>query len=714
MSITFPQDPQDFSMYEEFAEAFTSEVVTHSVVTDHELPEGAGTVAVVRLDNGEAKRPTTLGARSLLEFGRVVAHQRQRAQSGEISALAVTGTPGYLAAGADLSSVSTLDNADSARLMATLGHQTYQVLEDFPVPTFAFINGAAIGGGLEIALAAHYRTVSRAARGISLPEIYLGLIPGWGGIYRLPRLIGPEAAAQVIFANALANNRQLSGEDAYELGIADEIHSEASFEEDSLTFVSRVLREDGQTVESLRSRREVGDSAEDWEKAVQTARRTVTARVGAATPAPLRALEVFAAGASRTRAEDREAEVDALTDLMMTDEFANTVYAFLELTQKRARRPAGVPEVEPRQIGSVGVVGAGLMASQLALLFARRLRVPVMMTDIDQERVDRGVGWVRAQVEKLVSRGRLSPEDGQELAGLVTGSSSYDAYADVDFVIEAVFEELSVKQQVFGALEEVISPETIVATNTSSLSVRGMSASMRHPERVVGFHFFNPVAAMPLIEIARTPDTDDTTVASAFALAAGLGKTPVLTTDSPAFVVNRVLLRLMTEVQRAFDEGTDAETADTALAPMGLPMSPFTLLAMVGLPVAQHVAESLHQAHGERFHVSENLQRLIDEGVTEIWSQDESGQQYVKDSTSSILQHGSQPRSGEQILQIVQDALAEEIGLMLTEGVVSSPRDIDLCMILGAGWPLHLGGITPYLDQVGASERVNGKPFSAR
>ncbi|HIW99129.1 MAG TPA: 3-hydroxyacyl-CoA dehydrogenase, partial [Candidatus Nesterenkonia stercoripullorum] len=234
------------------------------------------------------------------------------------------------------------------------------------------------------------------------------------------------------------------------------------------------------------------------------------------------------------------------------------------------------------------------------------------------------------------------------------------------------------------------------------------------PERVVGFHFFNPVAAMPLIEIARTPDTDDTTVASAFALAAGLGKTPVLTTDSPAFVVNRVLLRLMTEVQRAFDDGTDAKTADTALAPMGLPMSPFTLLAMVGLPVAQHVAESLHEAHGERFHVSANLQRLIDEGVTEIWSEDESGQQYVKDSTSSILQHGSQPRSGEQILQIVQDALAEEIGLMLAEGVVSSPRDIDLCMILGAGWPLHLGGITPYLDQVGASERVNGKPFSAR
>ena len=714
MSITFPSDPQDFSMYEQFAQTFTSEVVTHSVIADHVLPDGAGTVAVIRLDNGEPTRPTTLGARSLLEFGQAVAEQAQRARRGEISALAVTGTPGYLAAGADLSSVSTLASADSARLMATLGHQAYQLLEDFPVPTFAFINGTAIGGGLEIALAAHYRPVSRAARGISLPEIYLGLIAGWGGIYRLPRLIGPEAAAQVIFANALANNRQLSGEEAYELGIADEIHDESDFDAESLGFVSRILRQDDRTTAAVSARRQVKDSTDDWEKAVEAARRAVAARIGEAPPAPARALEVFAAGASRSRAEDREAEIEALTGLMMTDEFANTVYAFLELTQKRARRPAGVPEAAPRQLDSIGVVGAGLMASQLALLFARRLRVPVVMTDIDEERVERGVAWVHDQVEKLASRGRISAQEAEMLAGLVTGSASYDAYADVDFVIEAVFEELSVKQQVFGALEEIISAETIVATNTSSLSVRGMSQYMRHPERVVGFHFFNPVAAMPLIEIARTPDTDDATVATAFSLAAGLGKTPVLTTDSPAFVVNRVLLRLMTEVQRAFDEGTDAKTADTALAPMGLPMSPFTLLAMVGLPVAQHVAESLHHAHGERFHVSQNLQRLIDHEATEIWSEDGAGRQVVKDSTQAILQQGSQPRAGEEILRIVQDALAEEIGLMLEEGVVSSPRDVDLCMILGAGWPLHLGGITPYLDQTGASERVNGKQFSAR
>ena len=277
----------------------------------------------------------------------------------------------------------------------------------------------------------------------------------------------------------------------------------------------------------------------------------------------------------------------------------------------------------------------------------------------------------------------------------------------------ADLKELHIKKQVFAELEGIVSPECILATNTSSLSVTGMAADLQHPERLVGFHFFNPVAVMPLLEIVRAPRTDDAVLATAFELAKALKKTAVLVKDAAAFVVNRILLRLMGEVTAAFDEGTPAEVADTALRPMGLPMTPFTLLAMVGLPVAQHVQESLHTAFGDRFPVSTNLKKLIDNNVKALWETAPDGSRAIPASTLELMSFGTSPSTGEQVLRRVQDALAEEIGLMLDEGVVAGPEDIDLCMILGAGWPMFLGGITPYLDRVGASERVNGKRFLA-
>jgi 3-hydroxyacyl-CoA dehydrogenase len=337
------------------------------------------------------------------------------------------------------------------------------------------------------------------------------------------------------------------------------------------------------------------------------------------------------------------------------------------------------------------------------------------MTDIDEARVDKGVGYVHAEVDKLLAKKRISADAANRTKALVSGSVSKEAFADADFVIEAVFEELNVKKQVFKEVEAIVSPECILATNTSSLSVTAMAADLQNPERLVGFHFFNPVAVMPLLEIVRAPKTDDSVLATAFELAKGLKKSAVLVKDAPAFVVNRLLLRLMGEVTAAFDEGTPAEVADNALRPMGLPMTPFTLGAMVGLPVAQHVQESLHAAFGDRFPVSANLQALIDNGVKSIWdpASVKAGRPEIPAETLALMSFGSTPSTGGEVLRRTQDALAEEIGLMLEEGVVAGPEDIDLCMILGAGWPMFLGGITPYLDRVGASERVNGKKFLA-
>ncbi|MEO8284181.1 MAG: 3-hydroxyacyl-CoA dehydrogenase NAD-binding domain-containing protein, partial [Pseudarthrobacter sp.] len=438
------------------------------------------------------------------------------------------------------------------------------------------------------------------------------------------------------------------------------------------------------------------------------------AKTSNASPAPAKVLDILEANRTMSQADSAALECEILAGLMQSDEFRSTVYAFLDLVQKRSKRPAGAPDRKlARPVTKVGVVGAGLMASQLALLFARQLKVPVVMTDIDQARVDKGVGYVHAEVDKLLGKKRISPDAANRTKALVTGSVSKEAFADADFVIEAVFEELNVKRQVFAEVEAIVSPDCILATNTSSLSVTAMAEDLAHPERLVGFHFFNPVAVMPLLEIVRAPKTDDAVLATAFELAKGLKKTAVLVKDAPAFVVNRVLLRLMGEVTAAFDEGTPADIADNALRPMGLPMTPFTLGAMVGLPVAQHVQESLHAAFGDRFEVSANLQKLIDNGVKSLWTPATDGSKEIPASTLALMSLGTSPSTGDEVLHRVQDALAEEIGMMLNEGVVAGPEDIDLCMILGAGWPMFLGGITPYLDRVGASERVNGRRFHA-
>ncbi|TWD56005.1 3-hydroxyacyl-CoA dehydrogenase [Arthrobacter sp. AG367] len=706
--------------YRKLADLFPNETVTHSYVQDIALPGTAGrpspgTFALVTLDNDlDHTKPTTLGPNTLVGLGTVLEGLRDRAARGEIVGVGVTGKPHYLVAGADLSAVKSLEKREHGLWMAQLGHDVYATLANLGVPSFAFINGAALGGGLEIALQSTYRTVSAGAGALALPEAFLGLVPGWGGVYILPRLVGPENAVKVMIENPLSNNRPLTGAQAFGMGIADALFEPADFLEQSLAWAAGVIS--GEVVPERANAVDPSspDAATRWAAAVDAGRAFVEAKTSNASPAPAKVLDILEANRTMTAAESAALECETLAGLMQTDEFRSTVYAFLDLVQKRAKRPAGAPDRKlARPVTKVGVVGAGLMAGQLALLFARQLKVPVVLTDIDQARVDKGVAYVHAEVDKLLAKQRLSQDAANRTKALVTGSVSKDAFADADFVIEAVFEELHIKKQVFAELEGIVAPECILATNTSSLSVTEMAADLQHPERLVGFHFFNPVAVMPLLEIVRAPRTDDAVLATAFELAKALKKNGVLVKDAAAFVVNRILLRLMGEVTAAFDEGTPAEVADAALRPMGLPMTPFTLLAMVGLPVAQHVQESLNAAFGDRFPVSDNLKKLIDNNVKALWETAPDGSRTIPQSTLELLSFGSSPSTAEQVLHRVQDALAEEIGLMLDEGVVAGPEDIDLCMILGAGWPMFLGGITPYLDRVGAAERVNGRRFLA-
>ncbi|MDE9366822.1 3-hydroxyacyl-CoA dehydrogenase NAD-binding domain-containing protein [Luteipulveratus sp. YIM 133132] len=680
------------------------EVVTHARVQDVRLPGGQGTFALITLDNGfDHTKPNSFGPQGLTELAGVLDTLAQRAEAEEIVGVGITGKPFIFAVGADLTGVPSISSRDQALEIARLGHETFQKISDLSVPTFAFINGASMGGGVEIALYADYRTIASDVPAYATPECFLGLVPGWGGTYLLPHLIGVEKALTLIVANPLANNKMVNGKQAFELGVADRLLEPVTFLEDSLLFAGKVIAGE-ESVE----RTPVDTSAEAWDTVVEAARGQVDAKVGGAAPAPYCALDLVKAARTAQRADAFEAENQALADLLMTDELRAGLYSF-DLVQKRAKRPAGAPDKSlARKVTKVGIVGAGLMASQMALLFARRLEVPVVLTDLDQERVDKGVKYVHDEIDKLLLKGRVSQDKSNRLKGLVSGSVTKDAFADADFVIEAVFEEMGVKKTVFAEVEEYVSAECVLATNTSSLDITEMAADLKHPERVVGFHFFNPVAIMPLLEIIRGERTDDATLATAFATGKGLKKTCILVKNSPSFVVNRLLGRFMGEAGRIADEGTPFETVERAFAGV-TPMPPFMLISLVGPAIALHNSETLHGAFPERFYVSPNLAKVVEARIPSFYGSDGKPDQQVLD----LFEPAGEPveLTAEQVRERALEALADETRRMLDEGVVEAPMDIDLAMITGAGFPFWNGGVTPLLDRTGIAEKVTGKRF---
>ena len=694
--------------FDRLASLSEDEVVTHSFVRDIPLPSG-GTLALITLDNGkDHTRPSTLGPKTLLELGGVLDEQKARAGKGEINGLAITGKPFIFAAGADLSKVSEIQDRETGKQMAQLGHHVLGKLHDFGVPTFVFINGLALGGGLEIPLNADYRTVDASAAGLALPEVFLGLIPGWGGAWLLPNLIGIENALKVVIENPLKQNRMLKPKEAFDLGIADAIFAPANFLEDSIRWADGVIT--GKT--KVKRSNEPGkiERAVKWDVAISIATKMLESRIGKVAQSPYKALELLKAAKSVDRTTGFALEDDALADLISGDQFQASIYAF-NLVQKRAKRPAGAPDKAiARPVTKVGVIGAGLMARQFALLFVRRLQVPVIITDLDQGRVDEGVAWIHNEIADLRAKGRISPDESNRLTALITGTTNKADFATCDWVIEAIFEELDAKQKVFAEVEQYITPETVLATNTSSLSVEQIGAKLEHPERVVGFHFFNPVAVMPLIEVVKAPKTNDETLSTAMVTAEKLRKNAVITRDTPGFVVNRVLAKVLGEAMHAVDTGTPFEVVEEAARPFGLPMTPFELLELVGLKVGAHVLDTHHAAFPDRFFESENLHKLAELG--HIFERDGKGKiKGIDKRALAIVKGGTSPMTAKELQTRLEDGLADEIHRMLEDDVVAAAEDIDLCMILGAGYPFQMGGVTPYLDRVGASERAFGGTF---
>ena len=681
-----------------------AERVTEAKLRKVTLPavdgQPAGVMGLITLDNGEDHtKPNTFGPRGLISLNTAI---DAALADDEITSIGVTGKPFILAAGADLTSVAG-GGPDGVRVIAQLGHAVMRKLQDGGKPSFGLINGLALGGGLEVALHCTYRTVMDSAPALGLPEVMLGLIPGWGGAFLVPNLVGPERAVTLILENPLNNGRTLGGQAAFELGLADACFSGADYLEQSLLWAAGVLT-GAVTVE-----RAAVERGESWDAAVARATQVAESKTGGASPAAKKAVELIDAARDGDRDAGFAREDDALEAMSRTPELIASLYAF-DLVQKRAKRPAGAPDKSlARPVTKVGIVGAGLMASQLALLFVRRLEVPVVLTDLDQERVDKGVAYVHDEIEKLLAKGRIGRDKANRHKALVSGAvDKGEVFADADFVIEAVFEEMSVKKSVFADVEKAVSPECILATNTSSLSITEMAADLEHPERVVGFHFFNPVAVMPLLEIVKGEQTDDATLATAFATGKALKKTTILVKDSPSFIVNRLLGRFMGEVGKVVDEGTPVPVVDGAFAGVA-PMPPFMLLSLVGPAIALHNNETLKRAFPDRFYVSPALERVVAARKSSYYGPDGA----IDPEVEALLETPESPVVLEpaEIRTRVLSGLAGEARLMLDEGVVAAPEDLDLAMITGAGFSFWNGGLTMLLDREGLGEKVSGKKF---
>ncbi len=639
-----------------------------------------GSIALVTIDNGaDHTRPTSLGRAALESLSGVL----EQLEGGDWKGMVLTGKPFVFCAGADINEFEGID-AETARLGSKTGHELFARIAALPYPTLAAINGAALGGGVEIAFHCDYRTISSGVRHFAAPEVFLGLFPAWGGTQLVPRLAGVEGAIRFNVTNPLRQNKMLTAAEALDLGLVDEILEPAEFLDESL---ARVLN-------GTRSSHEARNSFEGAEEAFAKARRQLDDSLHGATPAPYKTLELMEGAVSGWSLEQGyAAEEEAIAELLPSRHAQASIYAF-DLVERRAKRSPGRPDVESRPVKKIGIVGAGLMATQLATLFLRRLEIPVAIRDIDQEIVDRAVEGIGAELASQVQKGRYEEGKARFLHSLVEGGTGYEHFADCDFVLEAVFEEMGVKQEVFAELEAVVSPECVLATNTSSLSVTEMGANLDHPERVAGLHFFNPVAVLPLVEIIRTSSTDDATLATVWDVAAKLRKRAVVSQDAPAFIVNRVLTRMTVALMDALEQGNTVEETDEAILRLGMPMAPSVLLQMVGPRVAYHVLETLNEAYPDRFPLSETLANYA-EGKDEI------------------AVRGDAKRSVDEIQEAVLEAIADEIRHMLDEGVVESAKDVDTALLLGAGWPFFLGGITKYLDQTGVSDRVAGGPLAS-
>lgn len=617
--------------------------------------------------------------------------------------------PGHFLAGLDVAVLASLKDAYEAAQGARQGQEVFSRLATSPVPSACLIDGACFGGGAELALACTFRLCSdRPEVRIGFPEVRLGIVPGFGGTQRLPRLIGLKRSLDLV-----VSGRAIRADEARRIGLVDRIVPTPRLRREALALLAAGARPGARDLGARAVRDLIGRIAPLRRLVVSRVRRRVEARYRPSDyPAPYRVLEAIEAAYSLPLEPGLDVESRIVGDLVPTRTSRNLVVLF----EARGALRAESAEIgaAPRKVRKLAVVGAGLMGSGIARLAASR-EVPVRMKDVGPDAILRGMRGMAEGWADAVRRGRFEPRDAARLAAFVAPTIDDSGISRADLVIEAVVEDLAVKQQVLATVEERISERAVFASNTSTLPIEEIGARALRPERVVGLHFFHPVDRMPLVEVIPGPRTSPEAVATARCFAMFLGKTPVLVRDSPGFLVNRILLFYLNEALRLLGEGVGIDAVDRAMKEFGMPVGPFGLMDEIGLDTLRHAAAVLESAFGKRAGSSGSvLGALAEQGRLGV----KSGRGFYRyrdrrrigtDSHARRIV-GSPPRR-ELPLETVQERLVlsmvNEAAVCLEDGVVREPRDADVAMVFGTGFPSFRGGPFRYIDAEGVPAVVD-------
>ena len=602
---------------------------------------------------------------------------------------------GIFIAGADVTEFTKVTGAEQARAYVSLGQQVFTKLQNLKQTTVAAIDGAAMGGGCELAISCDWRVMSDSPRAqIGLPEVKLGIFPAWGGTSKLPRLIGLPGALDIIL-----NGKTLDGKRAKRVGLVDEV-----VESGILLDVARRFAERGKRRGGGRTKFYVEGNPLARNVIFGKARKAVLQQTKGHYPAPLKAIEVMEYGMSAGVERGMQREVEEAAALVNNDVAKNLVQLFF-LMEESKKDPY---DVKPREVSYVGVLGAGVMGGGIAQIVADKTDADVRMRDINWNAIGGGMKAAARVWKRKLERRRMTRGEMQRKLARITGTTDWSGFSRADIVIEAVVESIPIKRQVLAEFEALAREGAIFATNTSTIPITQIAAEAKHPENVVGMHFFNPVDRMPLVEVIRGEKTSDVAMVTTAALARRLGKTVVYCNDGPGFVVNRILGPYMNESGFLLEEGNSIESLDKAMLDFGMPMGPMALLDEVGIDVAAKVAGILTEAFGNRMQKSTVVEKLYADGRHGKKNgkglyQYEDGKR--KDPDPSVYRvlgiRAPKEADPKSVVERMVLAMINEASLILDEKIVASAGELDLAMIMGTGFPPFRGGLLRHADALG-------------
>lgn len=670
-------------------------------------------VGVVTLDNPNEK-VNKLSSAFLRAFGEFL----DALDHHSIKVLLIQSTkPGIFIAGADISEINAIHTKEDGFEKARLGQKIIGKLEQLSVPSIAVINGACLGGGTELALACTYRVVTDNPRTlIGLPEVNLGIIPGFGGTQRLPRLIGLNRALPLILTG-----KPVDGKKALKLKLADAYFTEAFLDEKVKGFISEVTTKSGaERIQSKRSKRTFIEKVLEGnflsrQFMAYMARKNVMKKTKGFYPAPFAAIKATISGYSKSLEKGLVNEANAFSELVITPTCKNLVQLFYN--QEALKKYTGVSvEVDTMPIHKAAVIGAGLMGAGISWALSYR-SIEVRLKDIKNEFLIKGLKQINAIYKDLVKIRRLKPNEANiQFIKHVSTTTDFSGFKNRDIVIEAIVEDIEVKKKVFQQLESQVSEHCIIATNTSSLSIKEMSKVLTRPEKFIGMHFFSPVNRMPLVEVIVGDKTSNETIASVVKLSKDLKKTPIVVKDCPGFLVNRVLLPYINEAVKCLQDGVSVEQIDKAATQFGMPIGPLALADEVGLDVGYKVAKVLEDGYGTRMKTAHVFQDII--GDTSLRGKKTKKGFYIyqngkKEVNQELVSKATQYCGIKQVKQVEKDfqdrmmlMMLNEAVRCLDESVVENAQLLDMAMILGTGFPPFRGGLLRYADARGLKDIV--------